>query len=560
MRRVCIFLLCFPAVLQAAVTAQVDRQQLLLGESLTLEVVSDGANTTQPDFSLLSDVFDVGHVSTSSSTQMYNGQVVQQVMWQVMLIPKTAGEHTIPPLDVNGEMTRPIAIQVKQPDPNAKAKGDLFIELALDKTTAFVQEQVVLTVRLLYAVNVRSGSLSEPDADGLIVHQLGKGSNYTTQRDGRSYQVLERRYALFAEQSGPMQIKPLVFTGEVVTSERRAYSLFQPSRRMQTVSEPLQLEIKQIPQDQLDVDWLPAKQLLLEQTWDHEGPYKAGEPIGLTLSITARGLEENQLPDLQVTAPEGFKVYSDTTDTITQNDGQDLLSRKIMKFALIPSRAGRLEYPGMSLPWYNSVSNHRAEARVDGRVFEVLPGDGLAVTPAKTAGQTAAQSAPELSPAVDANGALPAPDQPASIGSAALWKPAFFASLLLWVLSALWLWRRGAKAGQPTAPDESAQRAQARPLRAALKQSDPHALQQALINWWNHHSDAAVTNLGQIRNAIADEEIIAALDALQAQLYGRSDAAEAGDRPWAMWARSGRLQPAAPPQAKTSTVLPPLYR
>ncbi len=274
-RNIMLMLLLIGSTLaEAEIKASVDRQEMYLGESLTLTIAADKNTNSQPDFTLLDAVFHVGQTGKSSSTQITNGELSTQTTWQVLLVPKSLGSHIIPPLEVDGESSQTIKIQVTKPDPDAQANGDIFIEIEADKTSAFVQEEISLTVRLLYAINLKNGALTEPTADGVIVQQINKGSNYTTQRNGKTYQVLERKYAIFVENSGKMTLNPLVFEGEVTDNSRQSFGMFQRGRPVRQVSEMLELEIKQIPQAFVSQAWIPAKQVTLQQSWSQNKPYQ----------------------------------------------------------------------------------------------------------------------------------------------------------------------------------------------------------------------------------------------------------------------------------------------
>ncbi|MGJ8663738.1 MAG: BatD family protein, partial [Marinicella sp.] len=338
---------------QAELKATIDRQNIFMGESFTLTITSDKNTNSQPDFTLLDPVFHVGQTGKSSSTQIVNGNMTTQTTWQVLLVPKGLGSHLIPPIEVDGERTETLKVDVTKPDPNAQAKGDIFIEIEANKTTAFVQEEILLTVRLLYAINLKNGALTEPGADGVIVQQINKGANFTTQRDGKTYQVLERKYAVFAENSGPLTLNPLIFEGEVTDNSRQSFGMFQRGRPIRQVSEMLELNIKQIPQEFVNKDWIPAKQVMLQQSWSQNKPYQVGEPITRTIDLTAVGLSETQLPDLKLDDIKGAKIYQDKTDTLTRQDGQQLISSKVIKYAVIPTEEGRLQIPEFTLDWFD---------------------------------------------------------------------------------------------------------------------------------------------------------------------------------------------------------------
>ena len=495
---------------QAEIKASVDRQVMYLGESLTLTIASDKSTNSQPDFTLLDAVFHVGQTGKSSSTQIINGDVSTQTTWQVLLVPKSLGSHIIPPIQVDGESSQAIKIEVNKPDPDAEAKGDIFIEIEADKNAAFVQEEILLTVRLLYAINLKNGALSEPSADGVIVQQINKGANYTTQRDGKAYQVLERKYAIFAENSGKLELNPLIFEGEVTDNSRQSFGMFQRGRPIRKVSKMLELEIKQIPQNFVSQAWIPAKQVTLQQSWSQNKPYRVGDPITRTINLTATGLSETQLPDLSIDDIDGAKIYQDKTDTLTRTDGQQLISSKVIKYAVIPTEAGSLEIPEFTLEWFDTSSQTAQMARI--------PATTLAVAVAENNTVTAPAAIDFNSPGI----------QPTQIKSDSLihsessgqdqwWKLSAFLFGGLWLLTLLYILLRS-KAISPLEKKDVREVNNPVTLKN-INQASPTETQNRLIAWWNQEYQQNCTHLGQIRKQIDTGQVHQALTHLEQSLY-----------------------------------------
>ncbi|MEZ5471626.1 MAG: BatD family protein [Marinicella sp.] len=529
---------------QAEIKATVDRQEIFFGESLTLTIVSDQNTNSQPDFTMLDAVFHVGQTSKSSSTQIINGSMSSQTSWQVLLVPKSMGSHIIPPLEVDGERTEAIKIEVKKPDPNAQAKGDIFIEIETNKTSAFVQEEILLTVRLMYAINLKNGALSEPSADGVIVQPINKGTNYTTQRDGRSYQVLERKYAIFVENSGPLTLNPLVFDGEVIDNSRPSYGLFQRGRPIRQVSEMLELDIKQIPQEFVSKDWMPAKQVTLTQSWSQDKPYRVGEPITRTINISAIGLSETQIPDLEIGNINGARIYQDKTDTMTRTDGQQLIATKTIKYAVIPNQHGELTIPELTLEWYDT-NNQTAQKTV-------IEATSLRIEAAE-ASTTQAPKAINFNPVdIPATQVVPVVEESLTDGDVRLWQTLTWVFAGLWILTAVFLWRKPKKVlveAEQTQPINQVSLKQ-------LNRASTTQVQQKLIAWWNQQYQQKNTNLGQITQQLADGEMKQAIEQLQQQLYGQSN--NPIDTNWEQLIKQGHFKPATASSSHVSG-LPELY-
>ena len=85
------------AGVHAAVTATVDRNNVELNESFTLEVVVDTNIDLEPDTSALQKDFLVGQSSQLSNTTIINGQISRSRTWTYVLMARHVGQLIIPP-------------------------------------------------------------------------------------------------------------------------------------------------------------------------------------------------------------------------------------------------------------------------------------------------------------------------------------------------------------------------------------------------------------------------------------------------------------------------------
>lgn len=532
----CLFLFGFLSEANAEVSASVDRHDIALGESVNLTITTDEATRSNPDFDMLSAVFEVGETGRSMSTKIINGAVSSETRWTVTLVPKSLGSHIIPPITVGQEQTKALKINVKKPDPDASAQGDLFIEWSTNKDSAFVQEEIILTVKLFYAVGLNNASLSDPKAAGLIVYPINKAIQYTTRRDGTDYQVLERKYALFAEQSGQLDIPPIVFQGEVMDNQsRNRWGLLRQGRPVRISSTMLSLSIKQIPAAFVHKPWLPATTFKMDQSWPQNQVYRVGEPITRQIDITAQGLAETQLPDIPVRDLEGARIYQEKSDTITRNNGNHLVSSKTVTQAVIPGRTGELHIPGLDIEWFNTETGQAETTRLPAITLDIKPAAGSQQqqTPPQAANFDTTDPAPSQVPMAEQQ--TPPPQQ-----SRSLWFYGTFIFAILWLLTLTLFFMKLKKPVSRQIP--------ARPEKPEtnvsvknINQLNPTEQQRLIIQWWNQQHRQQVTNLSQIQQQLDSPEALDAINHLQQQLYvGTGDEAATN---WHQLIKKGFLQP-----------------
>jgi hypothetical protein len=167
-------LLCSKAV--AGVSATVDKNPVIEGESFILEIIADeDMDTDAFDSTPLLQDFIVGRTSVSSQTSIVNFKTTYTTRWQTVLIPRGTGIYIIPSFNLKGQKTDPIKLTVvKASDKSANADKDIFLKTTISSKNVYVQQQVTLQVKLYIGTELRRASLSEPTLDDANIIQIGK--------------------------------------------------------------------------------------------------------------------------------------------------------------------------------------------------------------------------------------------------------------------------------------------------------------------------------------------------------------------------------------------------
>ena len=97
----CIMVLLTQTAFATSFTATVDRNNVAVGQSFTLELSLSGTNPKGvPDLSNLEKDFTVYGTSQSSQTTIINNKMSSNINWNVTLIPKKEGSFTIPAMTI----------------------------------------------------------------------------------------------------------------------------------------------------------------------------------------------------------------------------------------------------------------------------------------------------------------------------------------------------------------------------------------------------------------------------------------------------------------------------
>lgn len=505
-------LLLVPALAHASdVQATLDRNNVQLGETVTLNLRVANANggVGMPDLSALNQDFSILGTSQNSSLSVVNGAATSTLTFGVALRPKHVGTLQIPSLSVGGSQTQPLQLQVSAPNPSQAAAADrnVFMEAQVEPTHGYVGQQLSYVVRLFYATNISNGALNAPQLDGVEVSQLGDDLNYDAERSGRSYHVLERRYALIPQHAGKLEIPAASFQGEAI-DPNDPNSFFGSSTPISASAPAVSIDVQAAPGDWKSA-WLPARQLSLTlDGWPGaQEQVRVGQPLNLTMNLQATGLPFETLPALSLPALDGAKVYPDKPVTGTRQDGPWLVGRRQQSFAIVPERPGTLTIPATTLQWWNVLTDRMEVAQIPAHSVTVLPAVGA--TAAQPSVPSAASSS-GASVAAAATAAAPTPWRWIALGSLGLW----LCSLLAW-----WLWRRRRTSPVSTsAPTQTSSRQCQLVFLAAARGNDAAAQARSLLAWARAERPA-IQHLSELAAALDDASQRAAIAALQRRHY-----------------------------------------
>ena len=469
----------------ANVQASLDRDSIALGDSVTLTITSD-ASGAQPDLAPLRADFDVRGSSTSSRTAIVNGSMQSSVQWAVELVPRKAGTIDIPALAVGPDRTPPLRVGVSaqptaQPSTQMAASGapPIFIETSIVPTNPYVQQAMVFTERLYYAVTLINGAFDAPKTDNGDARQIGADTTSSVMLQGHRYNVLERHYLLQPEHSGAMHISGPGFVGQ---SMGDAGDVFDDAAATRAVGKAIDVQVRARPPQARD-PWLPAHALAISVD-PPSAPLHAGEPFSIVVKLDGEGVTAAQLPEIALPAIAGAQMYPEPSSTAEQQRDGRLLAERTRRFAIVPGRAGELRLPSLEVPWWDVASDRAAIARLALPVLPVLPA---------AANQNDAGNAASTHDGNAGTNATPRSDNmplgsSTGVSAARGWQVATLCLAAMLLLSLWWGWRRGRDhAVAHDATREPGDRANARaPNRAptlsrALSLGDPSAIAQALL-------------------------------------------------------------------------------
>ena len=510
----------------------VDRNELARGETLTLTIrVYDQRQGMQLDLTPLTQDFDVLGTRTSSQIRSINGVTESWTDYVITLFPEKEGELSIPALSILNQTTDPISINVVNAGPRSNQGGDdLYLEIEVNKDSVYVQEQLLFTVRLFYTINgIRNPVFTELEMEDTVTQLIGSPNQYERLIDGERFGVYEKRYVIFPQRSGPLQIPDILFRGEVTDGSSNFVFRNMNTRRVTAFIEGITIEVKERPASlPRGEGWLPVTGLALEETWSGDlGALKVGDSVVRTLILRAEGLDGAVLPPFSPENVQGLNLYPDPADISRTFVDGSIVGTRIETSTYVALEAGVIEVPALDIAWWDVNSDSARTTSLPATRFEVATVEGVLPSEQAIASTQEIQALLEPEPQVD-QAMIDAQAEAEFIaidGGLVRWTQWLLIAFVLLLIAIMGKRRFGAasqqlfddwRAAQSPAANEKAAFAA---LNAACASSSNKAIRDALITWANHYCAAEIRSMEDLVRMSPSQELTEQAKSLQSTLF-----------------------------------------
>ncbi len=437
----CLLWVVWAGSVHAATRASLDRNQVALGDTVTLSIDSDQAGAA-PDLSPLSADFSIEGQSVNRSMQWVNGSSQSLTTYVLQLAPKREGALVIPAIKLGSDLTTPLSLRVVAGASSPAGEGsDAVFETVVDDPAPYVQQSVGVVVRLKYSARVASGAFGMEPPQDASMQQLGQDRYYTQQIGNTQYKVAERQFVLIPERSGPLVIPGARFEGRGASNWMDSL-MGGGSRDIRARGAPRTINVRAQPAG-APQPWLPLRDLRLRYVSAPQS-LQAGQAATLVVEAVAKGATRAQMPELPAPSVAGAQVFAEPAqyaETVVDGAPQVTLTRR---YSLVPNGAGALSVPGLKLAWWDVRAGTAKTASLPDLELKVARGvGGFAGNTLPDAGAAADSVSGVAAKAVEA-GRIP--------GHVWAWLAVAFAGL--WLLTLNWdLHRRTTEvARHPSSP------------------------------------------------------------------------------------------------------------
>jgi hypothetical protein len=346
--------------------------------------------------------FDLEFLGPRTSTLIVNGDVSSRSSFIYQLTPKREGELQTPAaeLEWNGQRLSAPSIAVSigraatpHATPDAERDQPVGAKLSLQQSTSpstvYQGQQVVHTTMFLSRVEISGFQLEDSSADGFWKEPLAQNERSAKVINGEEYLSVRFKDALFPLRTGNLTLPPRKLRAAVVHRVKRrsfpGFDLFgddllsdlfatAETKFVNLTSEPTSIQVKPLPPAPAEIAPLVGPVPIVGKT-SIELDYpleaiKVGEVKNIAVTVISRG-NLNPLKALQVTPPDGVKVYEDRTESRSDKRGAELITHKIFRYSVVPLRPGLIKVPAFRVAYFDPESASFAVAQSPDVVFPV---------------------------------------------------------------------------------------------------------------------------------------------------------------------------------------------
>lgn len=530
--------------LASTLTATTNKTTISEDEILELSIrINEKIDFGSPNYDKLSEHFDILQQRRNDTVSLIGSNGEYTTQWNLAISPKKTGELVIPSFAMRGVKSEVIKITVNPAKPiNPGELKDIFIEIETNKESVYVQEQLVLTVRINTGLIVRDmRAAKELVVDNAVTEMISE-VDYNKRLEGKLYRIKEIKYVIFPQKSGPLIIPSMTWNLTVATTRgSRINSAFRTPGILRVLrSEKQNIDVKTKPPAFTGTEWMPAEEVSIEQHWNTSTRnLVVGEPITRTITVKARSLSAAQIPPFPEQLVSGIKMYSDQPQFENSRTNTGIQGTRIESLAIVPSKSGTIILPEVNIIWWDTVNNYQRVATLAKQVLTIAPSATATLDLPPLPGDAPVNDGSTLTTNTNLE-----EDQEPTIGFSMENSWPWIASNILFASLALLFfiaWQR--KAPQKNQQEDTATQDQQKNLsdsfhaiRKACSDKDPQAARAALNQWgghyWNLDRNISLSEIGQRSDS---STLTKALEEMDQILYGKQNADISswdGDKLW----------------------------
>lgn len=396
MKRIGLFLLClmalYPLWAQNDVSFKVIcKKQVSVGEQfqVSYELTGEGKNFEAPNFTNF-EIVGGPFSSSSSSVQIINGSVTKSTIntHSFYLRAIKEGTYTIPAatITVNRQKVKSTTADIVVVKGNNAAISnnsnsgstsnttDVFLEATLNKNSAYLGEQIILTYKIYYTVPITNLAISKaPSYSGFWTKDITDNNGVLQQssiiKNGKEYRVATaQEIVLIPQKAGTLTIDPLSISCVAQIKTERQHQRSQDpfdsffgdimgtsytNVKKELTSQPIEVEVKALPTADKPESFKGAVgQFTFTSKIDKTEMKAHDDAFTVTYTVSGKGnIELLELP--KPNFPPDFDDYEPKINTTTKNNSYGLSGTKKAEYIVIPRASGNFTLKPVEFSYFD---------------------------------------------------------------------------------------------------------------------------------------------------------------------------------------------------------------
>ncbi|MFC1544675.1 BatD family protein [Gemmatimonadota bacterium] len=259
----------------------------------------------------------------------------------------------------------------RQDTRSSSGDGSVFIRGTTDKKEVFLGEQLTYTFGFYSRVRMTENpEYTEPKFKGFWKEDVDKEANVSNRTVGGTlYRVQELRYALFPTVAGQADIS----AARLKYSVRNVWNFFDRGSAIDLAADPVAIKIKPLPAAGRPENFSGAVgDFKLSASLD-KTDLKVGDALTLTVVVQGAG-NVRTIDEPPLTGLDNFDIYESSSDVSVGFSGTTVRGRKMFKYVIVPRKAGKIDWPGLELSFFDPVAEKYRSASTGSLAFTVTPG------------------------------------------------------------------------------------------------------------------------------------------------------------------------------------------
>lgn len=369
----------------AEVKAGVDKTVVALDDTVkyTIEITGNEPNPGLPELTNLRVI----STYQSSNISIINGQASTSQTFTYILQPEKVGKARIGSIEITVTKAEGKRVQSHSQPPSRfpsiwedfdeffsspfprflqpqVVRDPIKIDLKASRTTAYVNQQIILTFTFYRRINLfQPPQYNPPDTTGFWAINLPTEKNLReVELNGVKYLAQDFKTALFPTSPGDFTIGPATLVAQV-----------DPFAQAQTIkTAPIKIHVLPLPEEGKPANFSGAVGDYQMQVWLKQNKVERGQPVQITAKIWGSGNIQT-ISEPVCALPKEFKKLSASgkEDLIKGNNG--VSGSKTFDIVLIPLKEGKYVLPPFEFSYFDPLKREYKTIKSQALDLTILP-------------------------------------------------------------------------------------------------------------------------------------------------------------------------------------------